>query len=337
MTQRNGKSLFAGLVASIFAGVLASPQAAAATPLSTEVEAPGPLGPLRGTMLAPAGASRAAMIMVPGSGPTDRDGNNPAGVRAATMRLLAEGLAANGITSIRIDKRGMFGSGGAVADANRVSIPDYVEDVRQWVMVARERTGASCVWVLGHSEGGLVALAAGQQPEGLCGLVLVSTAGRPIGTILREQLRANPANAPLLGQAIPAIDSLEAGRRVDTANLHPALMPLFAPPVQDYLINLMSYDPARLAGSVRLPMLIVQGLRDLQVTQADAEGLAAANSAARLVLLSDTNHVLKAVPADDRAMNAATYGDPSLPLAPGVVEAIAGFVTRPPDAAGAAE
>ena len=88
------------------------------------------------------------------------------GVAAAPYRMLAEGLAARGVATVRIDKRGMFGSAGAIADANAVTIADYAADVHAWVKAARARTGASCVWVLGHSEGGLVALAAAQQPDG---------------------------------------------------------------------------------------------------------------------------------------------------------------------------
>ena len=301
--------------------------AAASAPVATEIEAAGPHGPLRGTLLTPAEAQDAPIILIlPGSGATDRDGNNPmAGVTASPYRLLAEGLAERGIATIRIDKRGILGSAGA-GSANAVTIADYAADTRQWVQSARERTGARCVWLLGHSEGGLVALAAGQNPEDLCGLILVSAGGRPIGTVLREQLSASPVYAPLLDQAVPAIEALEAGRHVDTSAMDQRLLPLFAPPIQDYMISLLSYDPARLMAAVRQPVLIVQGLRDLHVNEADARRLAEANPAARLVLLPAVNHVLKAVAADDRAANAATYGDPSLPLGPGVVEAISDFI-----------
>ena len=302
--------------------------------VQTEVEAAGAAGPLRGTMLAPATGARAVVLILPGSGTIDRDGNGP-GIAAAPYRLLAEGLAPRGIATIRFDKRGLLGSAAAVPDANAASIAGYVDDARQWVRTARERTAAPCVWLLGHSEGGLVALVAGQEPENIWGLILVSAGGRPIGTVLREQLRANPANAPLLDEAMAAIDSLEAGRRVDTAGMNPALMPLFAPPVQNYWIDVMSYDPARLIGSVRLPVLVLQGQRDLQITSVDAHRLAAANPAARLELIADANHVLKAVAGDDRVANIATYADPSLPLAPGIVEAIADFVTAPSQTASA--
>jgi fermentation-respiration switch protein FrsA (DUF1100 family) len=112
--------------------------------------------------------------------------------------------------------------------------------------------------------------------------------------------------------------------------MHPALLPLFAPQIQDYLINLFSYDPARLIAGYDRPVLIVQGLRDIQVSEADARRLAEADPKARLTLLPDTNHVLKTFRSDDRAANFASYGDPSLPLAPGVVDAIAGFIAHAP-------
>jgi pimeloyl-ACP methyl ester carboxylesterase len=312
-----------------FATILAA-MLLAATPSSgveTEVEAPGPAGALRGTMLAPAGDARAVVLIVPGSGAIDRDGNNSMGISAAPYRLLAEGLAERGIATVRIDKRGLRGSAAAVPDANAVSISDYAADVHQWVRETRASTGAPCIWVLGHSEGGLVSLLAGQEPEGICGLVLVAATGRPLGTVLREQLRANPANAPLLDQAMAAIDSLEGGQRFEVGGMHPALMPLFAPQLQDYQIDVMSYDPAELIAAMEVPVLIVHAQRDLQVGEVDARRLAGANAAARLVLIPDANHVLKVVATDDRAANAATYSDPSLPLAPDIVEPIAAFVT----------
>jgi uncharacterized protein len=307
--------------------VLAAALAAAnAAPVQSFVEAPGPSGPLKGTMLAPASDGAPMMLVIPGSGPTDRDGNNPLGVKAATYKLLAEGLAARGIGTVRIDKRGMFASSMAVANGNDVTIDDYVTDVGAWIASIRKQTGAPCVWVLGHSEGGLVALAAAQKLPDICGLVLVSTGGRPLGEVLRMQLRANPANAPVLDQAMAAIDSLEAGKHVDVTGMNPALMPLFAPQVQGFLISVFSYDPAKLISTIAKPVLILQGERDLQVSVADAERLKQAAPQAKLVLLPNTNHVLKTVMTDDRRANGATYMDPSLPLAPGVVDAVANFV-----------
>jgi pimeloyl-ACP methyl ester carboxylesterase len=290
------------------------------------VEAPGPLAPLRGSLLGAERTGTPLMLIVPGSGPTDRDGNGPLGLKASSYRLLAEGLAAQGIATVRIDKRGMFGSAAAVPDANAVTVDDYASDVRAWVQALRRRTSAACVWVLGHSEGGLVAMVAGRRDPDICGLVLVATAGRPLGQVLREQFKANPANAPILDAALGTIAALEAGRRVDTSALHPALQAIFNPQVQGFLISTFALDPAQLMAGIDKPVLILQGERDLQVGVADARRLQQAAPAARLVLLPDTNHVLKAVGSADWGANVSTYGQPGLPLAPGVIDAIAGFV-----------
>jgi pimeloyl-ACP methyl ester carboxylesterase len=300
-------------------------------PVESFLDAPGPTGSLKGTLLTPALKSGPVVLIIPGSGPTDRDGNNPAGVKASTYRLLAEGLASRGVATLRIDKRGMFASAAATPDANAVTIADYVVDVRSWVAVLRKQTGAPCVWVLGHSEGGLVAMAAAKEQADVCGLVLVATAGRPMGEVLRDQLKANPANEPILGQALPAIDALEQGHRVDTGGMHPALQGLFNPAVQGFLMSAFSYDPRRVLSGYSKPVLVLQGQRDIQVGEADARLLKQADPQATLILLPNVNHVLKAVTSDDFGGNVGTYANPGLPLASGVVEAIADFLISKSD------
>src|SRR5690606_26498980 len=114
-------------------------------------------------LLAPDGVAKAAMVIIPGSGPTDRDGNNPLGVSASYLKMLAEAVAAHGIASIRIDKRGLFESRGTFPDPNAVTFDDYAADARAWIAVAKEKAGVDCVWLAGHSEGGLVALVAAQK------------------------------------------------------------------------------------------------------------------------------------------------------------------------------
>ncbi len=300
---------------------------AAAPPVERQLAAPGPLAPLAGTLL-DAGKRAPVVVIIPGSGHTDRDGNNPAGVRPSSYRLLAEGLAARGVTTVRIDKRGMFGSKAAIANPNAVTIADYAADAHAWAKAARAATGAKCVWLLGHSEGGLVALAAGQDRTDLCGIISVSAAGRKLGPIIREQLQANPANAPFLSSAYVAIARLEARQRFNNADIPAALQPLFGEAIQLYMIDALAQDPARLAASLKLPLLIVQGDRDLQVNVTDANALAAAQPKARLVVLPGVNHVLKNVAATDRAANIATYGNPSLPVSTAAVDAVASFVKK---------
>jgi fermentation-respiration switch protein FrsA (DUF1100 family) len=174
----------------------------------------------------------------------------------------------------------------------------------------------------------LIALAAAQEPADLCGIILIAGPGRKLGTVIRDQLNANPANAPLLAQANAALDSLEAGKAVDASGLPAPLQPLFAPQVQPFLMDMLAKDPAALAEQATLPMLIIQGGKDIQVSRADAEALHAAQPKAKLLIIENMNHVLKDVAGDDRAANIATYGDPALPLDAGLADAIASFVKR---------
>ena len=280
-------------------------------------------GELHGTMVN-ARNSDPLVLIVPGSGPTDRDGNNPMGMRTDAYKLLAEGLIENRIASVRIDKRGMFGSAGA-GDPNITSPQAYVDDIHAWIdAIKAERKSDECVFLLGHSEGALMVSLAAAGRKDVCGLILVAGMGRKMGDVIREQLTSNPANAPVLDQALPAIAELEAGRHVDVTVMHPALLPLFQPKVQDYLIAMFAIDPVEAVRKSGKRTLVIQGDRDLQVMMADAKLLDAAPKT-RLDIIPGMNHVLKAAP-EDRADNLATYADPSLPLADKLIRRIRKFV-----------
>ena len=283
--------------------------------------------PLYGTLLAPEGQARAVALILPGSGPTDRDGNNPLGVSAGTYRRLAEGLAAQGIATVRFDKRGVAQSAAAAPSEADFTFRDNISDARLWMDETLARTGLRCVWLIGHSEGALVALAtASNDDPKICGLVLLSGAGRKAGVVLREQLASAPLPPDLRTAAETALSELEAGR---TTEAPPQQAALFRPSVQPYMISWLALDPAALIADYVGPVMIGQGSTDLQTTLTDAQSLKAAQPNANLVVWDGVNHVLKSAPADP-AGNVATYRDPTLPLAPGVVEDVAGFILQHP-------
>ncbi|MGV8930308.1 MAG: alpha/beta hydrolase [Brevundimonas sp.] len=294
-------------------------------PAATAVTLPSEPAPLHGTLLTPGSDTRAAALIIAGSGPTDRDGNSPVGVSAASYRLLAEGLAARGVATVRTDKRGVAASAAAATSEADLRFTDYADDARAWAAETARLTGQPCAWLIGHSEGALVALVAvAGGDDAVCGLVLLSGAGRPIGAVLREQLAGVPE--PLLGQALAILTELEAGRPV--AEVPAQLAALFRPSIQPYMISWLPLDPAELVAAYDGPVMIGQGTTDIQVTLTDANAMAAARPDARLTIWEGVNHVLKLAPAD-RAANMATYSNPDLPLAPGVVDDVARFILEP--------
>lgn len=294
-----------------------------ATPAPREVTLSSEPGPLAGTLL-DAGPGAPAALIIAGSGPTDRDGNSPIGITASTYRLLADGLASEGITTLRYDKRGIAASASAAVPEADLRFNNFVDDARAFAALLRAETGQPCVWLIGHSEGALIAQSVAVNDEGICGLVLVSGAGRPAAVVLREQLTASTPE-PILSQALTVFDEIDAGRTVDCP---PLLASLCRASVQPYLISWFDVDPAALAADETLPTLIVQGSTDIQTTLTDAEALHAADPQSELVVLEGVNHVLKVAPLD-RAANVATYMNPDLPLADGVVGAISGFILGP--------
>ncbi|MFN4297478.1 MAG: alpha/beta hydrolase [Brevundimonas sp.] len=288
-------------------------------PVSEDIFILSEPAPLHGTLLTPV-ETQAAAVLIPGSGPTDRNGDQLPAIRAATLRLLAEGLAGQGVATVRIDKRGVGASAAATLSEDALRFDHMVEDARAGAADLTARTGRDCVWLMGHSEGGLVAQVAAADNPQVCGVVLLASAGRPAADVLREQLAALPQ--PMNDQAMHALTELEAGRTVEPVA---GLEALFRPSVQPYLISWFRHDPRELAAAYERPMLIVHAGRDIQVGEADAEALAAAQPNARRLDLEGVNHVLKAAPAD-RAGNIAVYADPDAPLAEGLADAVAAFI-----------
>lgn len=304
--------------------------------IGEEISSSGPKGKLAGTLTLPdqhleLDDKTPVAIIVPGSGPTDRDGNSPLGISANTYQLLSEALAEKGVPSVRIDKRGMFGSKDAVPDANEVTIESYGDDLLAWIHTIRSRLPRNDglprrVVPIGHSEGGLVVLAAANRITRPYRMVLIACPGRPLSEVLQEQLNANCDDAGILAQADAAILSLQNGQYVVTSGLDSALAPLFSKAVQPFLIDLFKYNPAALMSKIELPTLVLQGTRDLQVSVKDAEALVGDSVSALLTLMPGINHVLKHVADDTREKNILTYSDRDLPIAPIVIEAISAFL-----------
>lgn len=264
------------------------------------------------------------VVMVAGSGPTDRNGNSAHGVTAGYLRKLATALAARGIGSLRYDKRGIPG-GAAIPPEAELSFDTYVDDLCAVLASVEAGLRNRPLILVGHSEGGLVALQAAARcgSKALAGLVLLASPGRPVGNLLREQLSALPR--PLLDDALAILAELEAGRAAGA--VPPALAGLFRPSVQPFLTSLLAVRPAEILGKLELPALVIGGGADMQVGRADFDALAATRPDVAARWFERMNHVLTEAP-NSRDANLATYADPDAPLMPGLADAIASFARR---------
>jgi len=282
-----------------------------------------PAGPLQGSLLCPSSpAPWPAVLLISGSGPTDRNGNT-VGLPGPnnSLKLLAEALAQRGIASVRYDKRGVGGSRGALTSEAALRFDMLADDAAQWVRQMRLDHRFSSITVAGHSEGSLLGMLATERAKADAYISLEGP-GRSAMTVLHEQLTAR-APAALAQQSDRIMAELSAGRTVDS--VPPELAALFRPSVQPYLISWFKYDPAQELAKLTVPVLIVQGTTDIQVSVQDAHNLSTAVPRAQAVNIDGMNHVLKLVPPD---MNAQmkSYSDPSLPVAPQLVDAVATFV-----------
>ncbi|WP_448633030.1 MULTISPECIES: alpha/beta hydrolase [Pseudomonas fluorescens group] len=279
-------------------------------------------GELFGSLLLPKSDTPVPVVLIiSGSGPTDRDGNNPEGGRNDSLKRLAWLLAKHDIASVRYDKRGVAASLAATPDERNLSVEAYVADAVAWSrkLAADPRMGP--VILLGHSEGALIASLAAPQANA-AGVISLSGSARPIDQLLRQQL-ASRLPAPLMLRSNELLDSLKAGR--PDANVPPALQVIFRPSVQPYLISLFRQDPAQAFAALKVPALIIQGSHDIQVSVDDARQLKAAKPDAELALVEGMNHVLRIVPKDVK-QQLASYKDPNRPLAAELGTRIPAFI-----------
>lgn len=257
-------------------------------------------------------------LIIAGSGPTDRNGNNPM-MTNNSLQMLAHGLAERNIASLRYDKRGIGESKSAIKKEADLRFDDYVNDAKGWIDLLKNDKRFSKVIVIGHSEGSLIGMIA--APGKADGFISIAGAGRSADKILKEQLSKQPGNIKEL--SFPIIDSLVNDKTVQ--NVPPVLFSLFRPSVQPYIISWFHYDPQIEIAKLQIPVLIVQGTNDIQVSTEDANLLAKANEQAHLVLVENMNHIFKTIDGD-RAKNISTYSDPTLPISEKLLSSIVDFI-----------
>jgi pimeloyl-ACP methyl ester carboxylesterase len=280
-----------------------------------------PGGDIAGTLTVPnQPAKMPVALIIAGSGPTDRNGNNPM-MKNESLQKLAYGLAANHIATLRFDKRGIGESKSAGKKEADLRFEDYINDAKGWIELLKKDKRFSKVIVAGHSEGALIGMiAALHQAQGF---ISIAGAGKSADKLLKEQLTTQPASVK--DASFPIIDSLAMGKTVE--NVPGVLNALFRPSIQPYMISWFHYDPQTEIKKLTIPVLILQGTNDLQIDVDDAQLLAKANTKAQLVLIKNMNHIFRIVEGDRRE-NLATYITPEQPISEELINTIAVFVKK---------
>ncbi|WP_277587319.1 alpha/beta hydrolase family protein [Psychrobacillus antarcticus] len=262
------------------------------------------------------------MVIIAGSGPTDRNGNSillPG--KNDSLKMLAEDLAVNGVATIRYDKRGVGQNDSLAGKEEDMRFDQYIEDAAGWVQFAKDDERFSKVGIIGHSEGSLIGMGASQKAEADV-FISIAGAGRPIDLVLLEQLQAQlPAN--LMEESTNILEKLKQGVQVKTVS--PELQSIFRSSVQPNMISWLQHNPVEQLQKLNGPVLIVNGNLDIQVSVKDAELLHQVKNDSGLLIVDKMNHVLKEAPAN-REGNIATYSNPELPLAEGLMDGIVEFM-----------
>ena len=279
-------------------------------------------GKIYGTLMMPKDREGSTVaLIIAGSGPTDRNGNNSS-MKNNSLKMIAEALAKEGISSVRFDKRGIGESASLIEKEEDLVFEDYVNDVVGWIEKLKKDNRFNKVVVIGHSEGALIGAVAVNNTDG-DGFVSIAGVGYSAYETLERQLKAQ--SQQVFEICKPIMDELMKGNLVD--DVPEGLYSLFRPSVQPYLISWFKYDPVEEISKVEEPVLIIQGDNDIQITVEDANRLYEGNPESKLVIIEGMNHILKDAP-EDREGNIATYSNPTLPLNERFVKELINFINE---------
>ncbi len=273
---------------------------------------------IKGTLFTPEKDSRHLVIMIAGSGPTNRSGNQIGAINNS-LKLLSEAMAGDGISVFSYDKRIFALMIQGNLKEEELSFEDLINDAIDVINHFKSQKKYSKIIVAGHSEGSLIGMIAAKNRAD--GFISLAGAGSPLDEVLLEQIGKQ---APVLKEsATEKIAMLKAGKTFALENQ--MLASIFRESVQPYLISLFKYEPKTEIAKLKIPVLIINGTKDIQVTEAEASKLHQAKPDAKMVIIPDMNHILKVIAGDD-AENRASYSNPDLPVSKDLALAVNQFI-----------
>jgi pimeloyl-ACP methyl ester carboxylesterase len=182
----------------------------------------------------------------------------------------------------------------------------------------------SKVVIAGHSEGSLIGMVASRKSSAVKAYISIAGCGRPAYEVIEEQLKRQPEQVQREAAAINR--ELREGHTTDDVPHY--LAPLYRKSVQPYLISWFSYNPAEEIAKLTIPVLIVQGDKDIQVTVSEAERLRMARIFSSYHIIPGMNHILKHCESTDQFVQLQSYQDPALPIKTELIEAVTRFIGK---------
>ena len=271
-----------------------------------------------GTLLElPDNKSNTLAILIAGSGPTDRDGNQNF-LKTNSLKSLAIALTKQGISTFRYDKRIVKQLLTNNLDKN-IMFDDFVTDAVSVLEYFKSQNKYQHIIIIGHSQGSLVGMLA--APKGATGFISLACAGQTINEVITEQVSKT---APMLSEDTKRVfDILKTGQT--TADYPPALFSIFNPEIQPFMINWMKYNPTEEIKKLNMPILVVNGTKDLQVSVEEAQLLKDAAPSSQLVIIENMNHVLFTIEGGDLE-NSKSYNEPYRKINQTLIDTVTEFI-----------
>lgn len=275
---------------------------------------------IEGSLLMPEnGHSDYLAIIIAGSGPTDRNGNQNF-LKSNNLKKLAQALTKEGIATFRYDKRIVKQIRKGKVDKN-IMFDDFVTDASSVVDYFHNQAQFKSIYIIGHSQGSLVGMLA--LSDKVNGFISLAGAGQSIDEVITEQIQKMAPG--LTEDAKKTFDVLKKGET--TTDYPPALASVFNIDTQPFIANWMQYKPKDIISEIEIPILLVNGTKDLQVSVEEANQLKEANPNAELKIIENMNHVLFIIEGDDLE-NSKSYNESFRSVSTELVEVISSFIKK---------
>ena len=274
-----------------------------------------------GSLIIPENSNKSPLaIIIAGSGPTNRNGNQNF-LKSNNLKKLANQLANNNIASFRYDKRIVKQIRTGKVNVKKMRFEDFVDDAKSVINYFREKNQFSKIYVIGHSQGSLVGMLAAK--DSIDGFISLAGAGQNIGDVIVEQI--NNTARQFVDDTKRVVKTLKSGKT--TTDFPPALNAMFNMDTQPFMISWIAYNPAEIITDLDIPILIINGTKDLQVSAEEANLLANANKKAELKIIENMNHVLFTIEGD-KLENSKSYNESFRKINPELITEIVSFIKQ---------